>query len=126
MYIKLHPNESSEAWKLIKSNWVIGTVTKCVIGFTALSILAIAWRWNRLPPMVPLWYSLPWGTSQLSPPIFLIILPIGALAIYFINLLLSMYVTAEYLIFTQILYLSSFVFSCLSLITLIKILFLVT
>jgi len=126
MYIKLHPTETSEAWKLIKSNWVISWVTKCVIGFTVLSLLAIAWRWNRLPPLVPLWYSLPWGTDQLTPPLTLLILPLGALVIYLINLLLSMYVTAEYLIFTQILYVSSFMVNLLSCITLIKILFLVT
>lgn len=119
-------SSSSESWNHIKSNWVIMTVTKFVIGFTVLSLLTILWRWNRLPPQVPLWYSLPWGGSQLAQPLFLFILPIGALLIYFLNMVIAMYLTADYLIFTQILYLSSFLVSSLSFITLIKILFLVT
>ncbi|OGG11642.1 hypothetical protein A2Z00_01125 [Candidatus Gottesmanbacteria bacterium RBG_13_45_10] len=116
----------SSHWKTMRSNWIIGLVNKFVLGFTVLSILAILWRWHLLPPAIPLWYSRPWGIDQLAPPIWLLVLPISSIIVYLLNLVIAIYVTHEYLIFTQILFLSSFVISLLSFITLIKILFLVT
>lgn len=113
-------------WKEIQHNWLIQLVTKFVIFFIIASLAAIAWKWNHLPPLVPLWYSRPWGTDQLAKPYWLFILPLGGLLIYFMNLLIAMYVTTEYLIFTQILFISSFIVNVLSFITLITILFIIT
>lgn len=126
MQITLHRPQAPEPWNLIKTNWLIAVVTKFVVFFIIASLAAIAWRWSRLPPLVPLWYSRPWGTDQMAPPVWLFILPLGSLVLYFVNLVIAIYLTADYLIFTQMLFLSSFLVSCLSFITLIKILFLVT
>lgn len=123
---KPHITNLHEAWNNIKNNWIIQVVNKSVIVCLIISLFCIAWRWTRLPPSVPLWYSRPWGTDQLASPIWLFLLPLGALVIYFINLAISMYITAQYLIFTQVLFLSSLLVNILSLVTLVKILFLVT
>ncbi len=126
MNIKFRSNDNLSAWKLAKTNWLVQLVTKFVVFFTLASLLVIAFKWNHLPPMVPLWYSRAWGADQLAQPYWLFVLPLAALLIYFINLFLSIYVTAEYLIFTQVLFIASFLFNLLSFIALIKILFLVS
>jgi hypothetical protein len=119
-------HEINAPWNAIKTNWLIQLVNKFVFVITILSIAAIVLRWNKLPPMIPLWYSMPWGLDQLAPSIWLFVLPIGCIILYFINLAISIYATTEYLIFTQVLFLTSLLVSLLSFITLIKILFLVT
>ena len=114
------------AWDGIKTNWFISLVHKFILIFFVLSMGLLLWRWRMLPPLVPLWYSRPWGTDQLASPYWLLVLPISSLILYAVNFLTSMYVIGEYLIFTQMLFLSSLVVSTLSFVALIKILFLVT
>lgn len=114
------------AWDGIKTNWFIGLVHKFVLIFFVLSIGLLLWRWRMLPPLVPLWYSRPWGADQLASPYWLLVLPVAGIILYAANFLISMYVIGEYLIFTQMLFLSSLVVSMLSFVALIKILFLVT
>lgn len=114
------------AWQAMQKNWFIGLVHKFTILIFVLSVALLAWRWSRLPPLVPLWYSRPWGTDQLANPYWLLVLPVGSLIVYGVNALVSIYITGEYLIFTQILFLSSLIVSLLSAFSLIKILFLIT
>jgi len=46
--------------------------------------------WRFLPPQVPLFYSQPWGNSQLVNPVYLILLPSISLGLLIINLFLSL------------------------------------
>jgi hypothetical protein len=123
---KPHTIEPHEAWKMIQKNWIIQVVNKSVIVCIVISILLIVWRWGRLPPAIPLWYSRPWGSDQLASPFWVLLLPLGGILIYYMNVAISVYMTAQYLIFTQMLFLSSLLVNILSLITLVKILFLVS
>jgi hypothetical protein len=112
-------------WETIKTNWFIGLVHKFILILFVVSVGFLLWHWTSLPPLVPIWYSRPWGADQLAPPLFLWILPVGSLVLYGVNFLIAVYVSREYLIFTQMLYLSSLIVSVLSCIALIKILYLV-
>lgn len=112
--------------EFLKKNWFISLTHKFILFLFVLSIGLLLWRWRMLPPMVPLWYSRPWGEDQLASPFWLFILPVASLLLYGINVFVSMYVLAEYLIFTQMLFLSSLIVSLLSFIALTKILFLIT
>jgi hypothetical protein len=123
---KPHITDPHETWAIIKNNWIIQVVNKGVIASFIISLFCIAWRWGRLPSEVPLWYSRPWGEEQLASPFWLLLLPLGGVLIYFVNRVISAYMSARYLIFTQILFLSSLLVNILSLVTLVKILFLVT
>ncbi len=116
----------AHSWRLISNNWIVGTVNKFVILATALSIAVLLWRFRALPPEVPLWYQKPWGEDQLASPYFLLLLPIGAIGIYFVNGIISIYFTKDHLVFTQILFMTSLLVALLSFITLVKILFLVS
>lgn len=117
---------ASATWNGIKRNWFISIVHKFVVVLFILSVGLLIWRLPVLPPGVPVWFSRPWGEDRLASPYWLFLLPISSIVWYGIDLLISIYVTAEYLIFTQMLFLSSLIVSILSFITLIKIVFLVT
>jgi hypothetical protein len=112
--------------EFLKKNWFIGLVYKFILILFVLSMGALLWRFQMLPPLVPLWYSRPWGTDQLASPYWLLVLPLTSILLFGIDVLVGMYITAEYLIFTQMLFLSSLIVSVLSFVTLIKILFIVT
>ncbi len=113
-------------WNAIKTNWLISVSHKFILLLALLSMGILLWKLSSLPPMVPLWYSRPWGEDQLARPLWLFLLPLSALVWYAINFLVSMYMLSEYLLFTQMLFVSSLVVSLLSFLTLIKILFLVS
>ena len=124
--MKLAFLEQKAAWVHIRDNWLIRLVGRAVLLFNVASVLAILILFTRLPPLVPLWYSRPWGTDQLASPLWLFILPVGSVLLYVINLVISIFFTAEYLVFTQMIFLTSLLVSLLSFITLIKILSLIT
>jgi hypothetical protein len=113
-------------WNVIKKNWFISVVHKFVLALLILSVGLLVWRFPVLPPAVPIWFSRPWGEDQLASPYWLLLLPASSIVWYGIDLLIGIYVTAEYLVFTQMLFLSSLIVSLLSFVTLIKIIFLVT
>lgn len=113
-------------WRELSQNWLIDVVNKFVLLCFLLSVGLFVWRYSKLPTEIPLWYSQPWGSDRLAHPLWLLSLPLSSLLIYIINILLSLTITKNYLIFSQILLLGSFLVSFLSLITLVKIIFLVT
>jgi len=53
-----------------------------------ISIVILVWRWSKIPPQIPLYYSLPWGEQQLASPVELTLIPTIATNIFLTNLLL--------------------------------------
>ncbi len=41
--------------------------------------------WTRLPPLVPLYYSRPWGTEQIGTPLQLALVVGASLFLFFVN-----------------------------------------
>jgi hypothetical protein len=119
------PKQSSQ-WNETKNNWIIRMTSRMVAALNIASIICIGALWTRLPSMVPLWFSRPWGNDQLAHPLWLLILPLGSVSLYFVNLGISAFLAAEYLIFAQIASLTSLLVSLLSFVALVKILFLIT
>jgi len=115
-----------QTWKELSRNHIVSIVNRLILFFTIASAVVLAWFWRFLPPLVPLWYSLPWGADRLANPAWLIILPAGVLVWYGASIVIATYVTREYLTFTQILLLTTLLGAFLSFVTLVKILFLVT
>ena len=125
-HIPAETHRVAATWNVIQKNWLISVVHKFVIALFVLSVGLLVWRFPVLPPEVPLWFSRPWGADQLASRYWLILLPVSSLLWYGIDVLISIYVTTEYLIFTKLLFLSALIVSILSFVTLIKILFLVS
>lgn len=125
-FISLQFQFIKKTWKTFSGNWLVSLTNKFVLIFFLLSSLLILWRWNTLPAQVPLWYAKVWGEEQLASPVWLWLIPVSALAIHGINFILTVYLTSENLIFTQMIALVSLLANFMSAITIIKILFLVT
>lgn len=115
-----------ETHATLSKNWVINICTKLSLLLIAVQVIAIAISWKNLPPMVPLWYSLPWGDEQLASPIWLTVLPGGSIAWQIISFITNVYVTRDHLIFAQILSLASCFLSLFSCIVLVSIVSLIT
>ncbi len=120
------PSDIAQTIKALQANWVVNVSIKFGLFFFVASAALIAWRWRNLPPAVPLWYSKPWGADQLAQPLWLLLLPISSLFWYFVDLIIVGYQQNQYRIFTQALFLSTFLVNFLCFVTLVKILFLVT
>ena len=120
------PRTIGAAWHKFRSHWVVDIVNRFVILLFLLSLVAIAWRWNTLPPVVPLWFSRPWGTERLAPSVWLFLLPVTSLVWYWLSVVVATYMTREYPLFTRVLFLSSLLVSFLSFVAVLKILSLVS
>ena len=107
-------------------NWFLSTTKKLVFISIFISVILLLWRYPKLPPLVPIWFGKPWGIDRLAHPLWLVLLPAGSLIILIINTILSRILTRDMLIFTQILAATALIVSILSLVTLTKILFLVS
>jgi len=94
--------------------------------FIISQIAFLFWKFNSLPPQVPLFYSLPWGESQLTQASLLFILPTISLILLLINHLFAISLTKTSFLLSRILLAISLVFSFLSLTALIHIVYLIT
>lgn len=88
--------------------------------------LTIGWYWRFLPPQVPMWYSMPWGTDRLASPYFLFLPLVLSLVIFGFNNRIIAKFGVDHLVFARILYLVSSLVSLLSLIIVVRIVTLVS
>ncbi len=116
----------SALWGANEQNWVVTTSRKIVLVATIISLSLLAWKYPTLPQLVPLWYGKPWGIDRLAHPVWLLLLPCGSFVILITNIISEKLLTRDMLVFTQILALSTLLVAILSLVTLAKILFLIS
>jgi hypothetical protein len=114
-----------DTWRINNQNWIF-PLTNRIIGLCViLSIGIIIWKWQSLPPLVPLLRSHPWGSDRLVSPYWLFLLPLASLCWHIIDITISIMFTHEHRIFTQVLLLSSMVVAILSTIITVSVIFLV-
>lgn len=92
---------------------------------TGLFILIFI-TWKKIPPFIPLFYSLPWGEEQLAPKMGLVILVCGLSLIYFTNMSLSYFLLKRSRFLAHVLLSSSALITILTAITVSEILLLLT
>lgn len=109
-------------WRILNANKVIGNAAKVTLSLTVLSIAILLFTLKDLPPLVPLWYSKPWGEDRLVSPLFLFILPMGSLVWYAVSAAFMVRLSADFLVFSQMLATGSLIVSAMSFLTLVKIL----
>ncbi len=88
------------------------------------SFFLLLFSWFKLPPKVPLFYSLPWGEEQLASPFYLWLLPASSLAMTIINLAFASYFSSDQLI-TRLLMVTASLYSLLASIILFRIISLI-
>lgn len=109
-----------------EDNWVIRIGRRFTIASIALSGFILLLRFPALPPLVPLWYSKPWGTDRLADPLWMTILPAASLVILCVNTAASRILAHDMLIFRQILAATMLLVAILSTVALARIVFLVS
>lgn len=95
------------------------------VSIMGISFIILAITFKRLPPSIPLYYSLPWGEEQLAKPSDLFIIPFSIMIIFLLNLILSMVFLKRDNFLIQFLMWSSCLIALGGLITLTKIILLV-
>lgn len=103
-----------------------GLLFRITLGVIIVILGGILFFWNRLPPELPLYYSLPWGTEQIGTPIELVGLLIGSGILFFFNTILAIGIKRSQLFFSRLLFLSGIGIVFLAIITVVQILFLIT
>jgi hypothetical protein len=92
-----------------------------------LQILLITLKFNDLPPQVPLFYSLPWGETQLAHTNQLFVLPIYSIIIALANnIMAALYLSRQNHLLARLLVIFSLVYSFLSGFTLLRIIYLIS
>ena len=86
----------------------------------------LLFKWNRLPPLLPFFYSLPWGEEQLVSPNSVIYLFLCTLAVIIINNLIGLLLYKKYLYYSRIIIISTAGLYFLLIFTVIKIVLLVS
>lgn len=89
-------------------------------------LLILIYFWGKLPPEVPLFYSRPWGQEQLSFPFGLFILPFVSFLVILVNLIVASLIPGEEKLPSQLLIIFATVFNFFCLVTLFKIVTLIT
>lgn len=82
--------------------------------------------WQRLPPQVPLFYSHPWGESQLASPAGLMLLPLLSLLIFILNFGIILKTFKEEKFIARILAGAGVIFTFLCTVALFRIIALIT
>lgn len=112
--------------KLMLKDTIISQFTKGFIAIMLIFIIIGVWKWQYLPPQIPLFYSLPRSPDQLSNYVFILFLPIFCIFFFGINFILASHFYQKEKLASIILVTIGTIISFLSLITFIKIIFLVT
>lgn len=90
--------------------------------FGLLLFLLKAWS---LPPLIPLFYSRPWGISQLGTPLSLLFVLLFAFLVEIVNLSISLKLQHSVLILARILFWISMIVALLATTTVIQVILLI-
>lgn len=94
--------------------------------FIILQVIFLILKFGDLPSQVPLYYSLPWGESQLASVSTLFLLPTFSIFLLFINHLFAITFSKTIPLLSRLLVFISLIVSLFFLITLLKIVILIT
>jgi len=103
-----------------------GTVFKWNALVIIFQLIFIFLKFDSLPKQVPLYYSLPWGNQRLASASSLFLLPSFSIIFFLINNLLATFTLRSIQIISRLLVIFSFIYSVLSLITLVHIVYLIS
>jgi len=91
-----------------------------------VQFILLIYRFNSLPPQVPFFYSLPWGSAQLTSASYLFLLPVFSFLVLLLNSFLATVFDSGSVLLSYLLNISSLLFSLFALTTLSKIILLIS
>jgi len=110
----------------LHKNTIIRYASMVTLFLITSSLVLLLLSWDRLPTEIPLWYSRPWGQDRLAHPSWLFLLPGASFLWYGMDSFLSLHVTKNHLVFSQILFLSAVSVSIFSCVTLMMIIWIIS
>lgn len=93
--------------------------------FVVIQLSVLTWQFGNLSQQVPLYYSLPWGESQLVSASTLFIIPTLSIVLFIVNHLFAIGFSQKNILLSKLLIFTSLIVSLFFLITLLKIIYLV-
>ena len=124
--INLKRTDFLEATPSLRSNWTFKLSSLTIVSHIGLTAITLLFFWRQLPPLVPLWYSKPWGNERLVTPLYLLIPIAASIFIYATNIFVANKIASDDPMFARVLFLTSALVSIISTIIVIKIVTLVT
>lgn len=124
--INLKRTDFLEATPSLRSNWTFKLSSLTIVSHIGLTAITLLFFWRQLPPLVPLWYSKPWGNERLVTPLYLLIPIAASIFIYATNIFVANKIASDHPMFARVLFLTSALVSIISTIIVIKIVTLVT
>ncbi len=103
-----------------------GQIFRLNLLIVTIQLSLLLFKFKTLPFQVPLFYSLPWGQSQLTTVDNLFLLPIFSALIMFLNNFLAALCQHQSVLLSRLLTIFSLLFSFLCLFTLINIILVIT
>lgn len=101
-----------------------GILLSLLIEITTLILVFVSWQ--KLPPLVPLFYSLPWGEEQLTTPLTLLLFILSGLGISFLNIVLAYIIAPKSKFFSHIVLANNVIVTFLICFAALEILFMIT
>lgn len=115
-----------EKIKVLLKDKLAENLIRIFLGIIAVFLIAIIFKWNKLPPQLPLFYSLPRGVEQLTSPYGIFIPFLFSIIFFSLNFFLAAGIFETRKTAAYLLVISGTVVSFLFLIACLKIIFLVT
>ena len=94
--------------------------------FVLFQVAILFLRFRQLPPQLPLFYSLPWGESQLVTFTQLFYIPLNSFIVLLVNNYLSAIILSSHRLLSYLLIIFSFIFSFLGFFVLLRVILLVS
>lgn len=95
------------------------------IFFIITQLILLAVFYNNLPPLIPLFNSLPWGESRLAFSQFIFLVPAVSIIVILLNLYIAKLIYTKHTLVARILTVNGFLISLLGFLALAQILLLV-
>ncbi len=111
--------------RLLREDRVLSLSIRLNLVLLAVILVLLFFFWPHLPPQAPLFYSHPWGESQLAPPIGLFLLPLLSVFVFLFNFSLVIKTVKEERLLARILSSAGLGFAFLCLLALFQIIRLV-
>ncbi len=122
----MQPAELHQSWQDLKSLRFLKLCVVLLLTVLVLTIALLLWRTSAFPPVVPFYYSLPWGEEQLASPLHLWFMIIGTVLIVLTNWTAAWIIRPKSAFLSNTLIVSAAIILLLGLYTVWRIVFLVT
>jgi len=103
-----------------------GTIFRWNLFFLFVQLIILFIKFNDLPPQLPLYYSQPWGSSQLANSMSIFLLPLFSFVVMIINNILATSFLKSVPLLSKLLVIISLIFTVYASITLYQIVTLIT